>query len=88
MSDTIHTSGVREMPEEVEVPWQRVINASGGISRRPIPGYAGLQRALLEREGVRFSASGKVDLDRFQWRPRAVRRADRLSGTSDPAARC
>ena len=28
------------------------------------------QRSLLEREGVRFDARGRIDLDRFLWTPR------------------
>lgn len=51
------------------LPWQRVINARGSISLHPADG--GLrQRLLLEREGVRFDARGRVDLARYQWRPR------------------
>lgn len=51
------------------LPWQRVVNASGGISLDLASG--GLtQRLLLEREGVHFDARGRVDLRSFQWRPR------------------
>ena len=50
------------------IPWHRVINSRGGISTdREHPGR---QRALLEAEGVRFDAEGKVDLERVGWRPR------------------
>ena len=50
------------------LPWQRVINARGMVSTdRDIPG---LQRALLESEGVRFDTDGRVDLAVYQWRPR------------------
>ena len=51
------------LPPGVEVPWHRVINASGKIS---LPDRAGLeQRARLEAEGVEFRASGRIDLRRF-----------------------
>lgn len=54
--------------EDRSVPWQRVVNASGGISPRPHP-YAVLeQRALLEREGVKFDANGRIALSRFRWK--------------------
>jgi methylated-DNA-protein-cysteine methyltransferase-like protein len=53
------------------VPWHRVINAKGEISLRPTAGYSE-QRELLEAEGVKFDADGRIDLTRFQWRPRAV----------------
>jgi len=50
------------------IPWQRVVNASGTISTdREHPG---LQRALLESEGVRFDREGRIDLETYGWRPR------------------
>jgi methylated-DNA-protein-cysteine methyltransferase-like protein len=52
------------------LPWQRVINASGAISLHPMNGGIS-QRILLEKEGVRFDARGRVSLPRFGWRPRA-----------------
>lgn len=51
------------------LPWQRVVNAQGGISLDPAE--AGLtQRLLLEKEGVRFDARGRIALAAYQWRPR------------------
>lgn len=55
-----------------DVPWQRVVNASGGCSTDRLPDIPpGLQRALLEAEGVRFRANGTVDLDRHRWTPQS-----------------
>jgi methylated-DNA-protein-cysteine methyltransferase-like protein len=52
------------------VPWQRVVNASGGCSTERLPDIApGLQRALLESEGVRFRAAGTLDLAAYRWTP-------------------
>lgn len=49
-----------------DVPWWRVVNASGRVApARPRPA-ARLQQSLLEAEGVRFAA-GRIDLDRFGW---------------------
>lgn len=48
------------------VPWQRVINAQGGISTYKI-GAGELQRALLEHEGIVFAPNGTCDLDRYRW---------------------
>ncbi len=48
------------------VPWQRVINSRGEISPRP-GGGASRQRSLLDAEGIRFGASGRVDLDAVRW---------------------
>lgn len=43
-----------------EVPWHRVVNASGAISHRGDLVRAALQQSLLEKEGVRFDAAGKI----------------------------
>jgi methylated-DNA-protein-cysteine methyltransferase-like protein len=51
------------------VPWQRVVNASGAISLRPMTGGIS-QRLLLEKEGVRFGPRGRISLEEFRWRPR------------------
>ena len=56
------------LPRGTTVPWQRVINAQGRVSRRRIPGAELTQRMLLEREGVRFGPSGRIDLSRFGWK--------------------
>jgi len=61
-------------PDEVTIPWHRVINAKGEVSLRSIPGYEGFQRALLEDEGVVFDVKGKVSLPRFGWKPRIAGR--------------
>jgi methylated-DNA-protein-cysteine methyltransferase-like protein len=61
---------LRSTPEGLEVPWHRVVNAQGGVSPRSGIGWEeGYQRHLLEEEGVVFSKSGKIDLDRFGWDP-------------------
>lgn len=52
------------------VPWQRVVNARGEISRRSEPGVEPVQQRMLEREGIEFDARGRLDLARVQWRPR------------------
>ncbi len=58
------------LPEDSDVPWQRVINARGEISARqdPTTGAEGYQRHLLLEEGVVFDARGRVELERFRWR--------------------
>ncbi len=73
---------LRETPDGLEIPWQRVINAAGRVSSRGGLGVEeGYQRHLLEEEGVVFSASGRIDLERFGWdpdaRPRGQSRASR-----------
>ena len=54
------------------VPWHRVINAQGGISPRADPEFVGVQRLLLEAEGVEFDSRDRVHLRRFRWRPRGA----------------
>jgi len=54
---------------ESRVPWQRVVNARGEVSARGEPAAARVQRALLEREGVRFGSSGRIDLAKHRWGP-------------------
>jgi len=61
------------LPAASDVPWHRVVNAAGRVSPRASPGADSLQRALLEREGVRFDARGRIDLTRFRWKPRGPR---------------
>ena len=61
------------IPDDVSLPWQRVINAKGEVSPRSEPGMDRLQRSLLEDEGVVFAASGRIDLSCYQWRPRQRR---------------
>jgi methylated-DNA-protein-cysteine methyltransferase-like protein len=56
------------------IPWHRVLNAQGRVSLRAEPGGDRVQRALLEREGVRFDAGGRADLARYGWSPRGRRR--------------
>ena len=52
------------------VPWQRVVNASGGTSTDRLPDMPqGLQRALLEAEGVAFRPNGTLELTRYRWVP-------------------
>lgn len=57
------------LTETSRVPWQRVINSQGMISARSHSDGDVRQRALLETEGVKFDAKGRVDLVIFQWRP-------------------
>ena len=55
------------LPADTNVPWQRVVNAGGGISPRGDPMATDRQRKLLLEEGVRFEADHRIDLDRYGW---------------------
>jgi methylated-DNA-protein-cysteine methyltransferase-like protein len=67
---------------ESDVPWHRVVNARGEISRRSSDRtFERLQRILLEDEGVTFDRGGRVDLDRFSERLQRTRQTSRKSNS-------
>lgn len=55
------------LPAGTSVPWQRVVNARGAVSRPS--GHDNRQRLLLKREGIRFDSRDRISLASFQWRP-------------------
>jgi methylated-DNA-protein-cysteine methyltransferase-like protein len=58
------------------LPWYRVVNSKGGVSTDGnVPGR---QRALLEAEGVEFSADGFIDLKKYRWKRAAKSNRDGL----------
>lgn len=61
---------LHDLPAGSDVPWHRVINARGEISKRS-SGRTD-QRDRLESEGVDFGLTGRVELDRFRWRVRTA----------------
>jgi methylated-DNA-protein-cysteine methyltransferase-like protein len=54
------------LADGTSLAWHRVVNSAGRISLRP---GAARQRRRLVREGVRFSAAGRIDLARYRWHP-------------------
>jgi len=55
------------------VPWQRVVNAQGGISLRANVDSMLTQRILLEQEGVTVRR-GRIALERYRWHGARARR--------------
>jgi methylated-DNA-protein-cysteine methyltransferase-like protein len=55
------------LPFGSDVPWQRVINSQGKISRRVGGDDEKIQRSLLESEGVEFDSQGRVDFYEAGW---------------------
>ena len=52
------------------VPWHRVVNAAGRFSTDRLGDMPqGLQRAMLEGEGVAFGSDGSLDLKIYLWNP-------------------
>jgi methylated-DNA-protein-cysteine methyltransferase-like protein len=65
------------------LPWHRVVNAQGGISRRANVGGMLTQRVMLEQEGV-VARRGRIRLREHRWtgprrgRPLAIAALERL----------
>ena len=57
----LHSSSKKD-----NLPWHRVINSKGRISLPPQRGY-GIQKTLLEQEGIIFKEDGSVNLDIYLW---------------------
>ena len=62
------------LPAGTTVPWHRVINAKGEVSRRSQFGAEVRQRMLLEAEDVEFDWRGRISLRRYGWRVRPGRK--------------
>ena len=55
-------------PEPGVIPCHRVVNRLGETSSAFAFGGEDMQKTLLEEEGVEFDESGRVDLQKYQWR--------------------
>ncbi len=60
---------MRAAPASSGLPCHRVVNASGALSPEDAFGGPGIQRSLLESEGVTFDARGRVNMRRHLWAP-------------------
>jgi methylated-DNA-protein-cysteine methyltransferase-like protein len=60
---------MRAAPSGSGLPCHRVVNASGALSPEDTFGGPGVQRSLLESEGVTFDARGRVEMRRHIWIP-------------------
>ncbi|HIZ83545.1 MAG TPA: methylated-DNA--[protein]-cysteine S-methyltransferase [Firmicutes bacterium] len=49
------------------IPCHRVVKKDGALPPEHV--FSGLQRPMLEAEGVRFLPDGRVDMERCRWRP-------------------
>jgi methylated-DNA-protein-cysteine methyltransferase-like protein len=58
---------VMHSADENKTPWHRVINSQGRCSTGRLVLPSDKQQRLLEREGVKFDASGRCDLETFIW---------------------
>lgn len=60
---------LHQNPAPGVIPCHRVVNREGRVAPAFAFGGSGVQRALLEQEGVVFKEDGTVDLATFLWRP-------------------
>lgn len=51
-----------------DLPWQRVVNAKGGMAAGYVPGGREMQASLLESEGIEVK-DGRLELARYIWWP-------------------
>jgi methylated-DNA-protein-cysteine methyltransferase-like protein len=59
---------LQRLDPAVKIPWHRVVNAKGEISYSlSRNGGDALQRRLLEKEGIKFDAQNRLDLERCRW---------------------
>lgn len=59
---------LRDLPDSTALPWWRVIAAGGRIAPRE-PASMARQARLLRSEGVPVGPGGRIDLQRWLWRP-------------------
>jgi len=58
-----------KVTKDTDIPWHRVINAKGEVSRSSLrDGNDDLQQLLLQEEGIVF-VTRKVDLKKYRWKP-------------------
>lgn len=54
-------------PDPEKTPCYRVVDREGRTAKAFAFGGSDMQRAMLEADGVRFTADGRVDMHAFQW---------------------
>lgn len=59
---------LRHAPDEMQLPWFRVITASGKLAFDPNSESFSRQRDLLAKEGV-LMMNGKINMNKYRWEP-------------------
>ncbi|MBN1150388.1 MGMT family protein [candidate division WOR-3 bacterium] len=54
--------------EKFSLPWHRIVNSKGEIAFKRNQAYSE-QKTLLEGEGIVFDKEGRIDLDKFLFKP-------------------
>jgi methylated-DNA-protein-cysteine methyltransferase-like protein len=58
---------MRNAPSNLQLPCHRVVYQSGALAPPDTFGSSGLQRALLESEGITFNFDDRVALEKHLW---------------------
>lgn len=59
---------LQNLDPAIPIPWHRVVNARGEVSRSPSRnGGDAIQQRLLEQEGIEFDAKNRFTLERYRW---------------------
>lgn len=56
-------------PNPGQIPCHRVVNRDGKVANTFAFGGGEIQRQLLEAEGIVFDDGGRIDLQKYGWRP-------------------
>jgi len=56
-------------PRPGEIPCHRVVNRNGELSGAFAFGGMEMQKKLLENEGIIFNKDGKINLEKYLWKP-------------------
>ncbi|KMM37921.1 MGMT family protein [Guptibacillus hwajinpoensis] len=59
---------LHSMSTNYQLPWHRVINSKGEIGIKSEEGFIN-QKMMLEEEGIKFSATNRIDLDKYRFNP-------------------
>ena len=59
---------LRHAPDELDLPWFRVVQAAGTLAFEPGSAAFRRQSGLLEKDGVSLQ-NGRIDMRRYRWQP-------------------
>lgn len=57
---------LKQLPDDSELPWHRVINAKGEITFPVGSATFQRQKSLLQKEGIQFNGN-KINLSKYRW---------------------